>query len=98
MATTPKMVRVLGNGAVPSPSDVRQRLGIEADDVVSVVEPADGLPIASRDLSLPRALDPMAEAPRGQNVPLENLVESAREERAKLVREQSGLDPATGPV
>lgn len=98
MATTPRMVRVLSDGQVPLPDDVRQRLGIRAGNVVSVLETADGILITSREVAVHRALDRMGDALREQNLSLEDLIESGREERAKLVREEYGLDPDAGPA
>lgn len=98
MAATPRMVRVLANGQVPLPDDVRQRLGIEAGDVVSVQETADGILITSQEVAVHRALDRLGDALREQSLSLDDLVESGREERAKLVREQYGIDPDAGPA
>lgn len=98
MATSPRMVRILANGQVPLPDGVRQRLGIREGDVVSVRETADGILITSREVAVHRALDRMGDALREQNLSLDDLIESGREERAKLVREEYGLDPDTGPA
>lgn len=98
MATRPRMVRVLANGEIPLPDDVRQRLGIQAGDVVSVLETADGIVLTSREVAVHRALDRMGGELREQNLSLEDLIGSGREERAELVHEQYGLDPDTGPA
>lgn len=98
MAVKPRLVRVLENGQVALPDDVRRRYGVEVGDLVSVLETANGILITSREVAVSQALDSMGDALRDEGLSLEDLIESGREERAKLVREQYGLDPDAGPA
>ena len=98
MAVEPKLVRVWNKGQVTLPAELRQRLGIEKGDLVAVVETPEGSLISPRDDPFIRALDQIGAALRERNVTLEELIESGREERAKIIREQYNLDTDDDPV
>lgn len=93
MATTQKLVRVQEKGQVTLPADIRRRLGIERGDLVAIVETPDGILITPQEVLATQALDRIGVALRETGLTLEDLIESGREIRGELIREQYGIDP-----
>lgn len=93
MTTRQKLVRVQEKGQVTLPADVRRRLGIERGDLVAIIETPDGILITPQEVLATRALDRIGEALRGSGLTLEELIESGRDIRGELVRDQYGIEP-----
>ena len=86
-----RLVRVQEKGQVTLPAEVRKNLGLKKGDLVAVTETPEGVLITPQELLASRALDRISEALRSQGLTLEELIESGREERGKLIEEQYGI-------
>ncbi len=95
MSTAARLLRVDdegGDGTVTLPVDLREKLGLQRGDLVSVVETPDGLLLTSRRVAIERELAEVDAALREHGLSLDEVVESGREIRAELVKERYGLD------
>lgn len=88
-----KLVRVQEKGQVTLPSEVRERLGLKKGDLVSVVVTNEGILITPQQVVANDALDKLGLALREKGLSLEELIESGREIRGKMVKEKYGIDP-----
>lgn len=86
-----KLVRVQQKGQVTLPADVRKRLGIKKGDLVAVMDTDDGVLITPQEVIATRALDRIGEVLRGRRLSLDDMIESGREVRSRLIEEQYGL-------
>jgi len=87
----PKLVRVQEKGQVTLPADVRRRLGLKKGDLVSVTQTTEGILITPQEVLAMKALDQIGEALRAKGLTLEELIESGREIRGKLIEEEYGI-------
>ena len=87
----PKLVRVQEKGQVTLPADVRRNLGLKKGDFVSVAETDDGILITPQEVLAMQALDQIGEALRAKGLTLEELIESGREIRGKVIDEEDGI-------
>lgn len=97
-----KLVRVQEKGQVTLPAEIRRKLRIEKGDLVAVIETPEGVLIAPQEVVAARALDRVGEVLREQGLSLEELIESGREERSRLIegrgnRHPTGRDPYIDP-
>jgi antitoxin PrlF len=90
MAVARKFVRIQEKGQVTLPADIRKRLGLKKGDLVAVVETAGGVLITPQEVVATRALAEIGKALRKQGLTLEDMIESGREIREELYREQYG--------
>lgn len=84
------LVRVQEKGQVTLPADVRKRLGLKKGDLVAVVETPEGVLITPQEVVATRALAEIGKALKEQGLTLEEMIESGREIREELFREQYG--------
>jgi AbrB family looped-hinge helix DNA binding protein len=84
------LVRIQEKGQVTLPADIRKRLGLKKGDLVAVVETSEGVLIAPQEVVATRGLAEIGEALREQGLSLEDMIESGREIREDLFREQYG--------
>jgi AbrB family looped-hinge helix DNA binding protein len=89
---TQRLVRVQEKGQVTLPSDLRKKLGLKKGDLVAISETAEGILIAPQEIIASKALNEIGAILREQGLSLEDLIDSGREERAKLIREQYDID------
>ena len=75
-------------GQVTLPADVRKRLGIKKGDLVAFVETPEGVLITPQELVATKALADIGKALKEQGLSLEDMIESGREIREELFREQ----------
>ena len=94
MAATAKrrLVRVEVDGQVTLPTDVRGKLALKRGDLISVVETDDGLLLTPETLIAARDIDRTDAEFRAQGLSLDDLIDSGREIRGELIKEQYGLD------
>jgi AbrB family looped-hinge helix DNA binding protein len=90
MAADVKLVRMQDKGQLTLPAEMRKRLGFKKGDYVAVEETPDGVLITSRAIAAIRALDEIGEALKEKGLTLEDMIESGREIREELYREQYG--------
>ena len=87
-----RLVRVEVDGQVTLPADVRGKLGLKRGHLVSVVETEDGLLLTSETLIAARDIDRTEAELRAQGLSLDELIDSGRQIRGDLIKEQYGLD------
>ena len=94
MAATVKrrLVRVEVDGQVTLPAEVRRKLGIRRGDLISVVETEDGLLLTPETHIAARDIDRTEAELRAQGLSLDDVIESGREIRGELIKDQYGLD------
>ncbi len=90
----PKLVRIQEKGQVTLPADVRRTLGLKKGDLVAVTQTADGILITPQEVLAMKALDRIGEALREKGITLDDLIESGREIRGKLIEEEYGIKSA----
>lgn len=94
MTRTRKLVRMREKGQVPLPADVRRKLGLKKGDWVAVIETAEGVLLTPKEWVAFKALDRIGEVLQAEGVTLDELIESGREQRGKLLTSQYGLRSA----
>lgn len=87
-AVTRHLVRVQEKSQVTLPADVRRRLHLKKGDLVAVEETAQGILITPQEAVAVQALDRLGALLREQGITFDELLESGREIRGELVREQ----------
>ncbi len=87
-----RLVRVQEKGQVTLPAEVRKKLGLKKGDLVAVTETPDGVLITPQQVVAAKALDQIGAALREKGLSLEDIIESGRTERGRLIREQYGID------
>lgn len=92
--TERKLVRVQEKGQVTLPTEMRKRLGLKKGDMVIVIETDGGVLITPQQVLATRALDRIGSVLREQGLSLEELMDSGREERAAILKERYGIEPA----
>jgi AbrB family looped-hinge helix DNA binding protein len=90
--TQRRLVRVQEKGQVTLPSDLRKKLGLKKGDIVLITETSDGILISPQEVITTKALDEIGAILKEQGLSLEELIESGRDERGLLIREQSDLN------
>jgi antitoxin PrlF len=90
VAAERKLVRIQEKGQVTLPADIRKRLGLKKGDLVAVKETPEGVLITPQGVLALRALDEIGKALKEQGITLEDMIESGREIREELYREQYG--------
>lgn len=86
-----KLVRVQEKGQVTLPSQVRERLGLKKGDLVAVMETDEGVLISPQEIVATKALDRIGQVLKEKGLSLEELIESGRDIRGKMVEEKYGL-------
>jgi AbrB family looped-hinge helix DNA binding protein len=86
-----RLVRVQEKGQITLPQEIRRRLGLKKGDLVAVSETEDGVLITPQEAIATRALDRINEALREKGLTLEQLIESGREHRGRILEERYGL-------
>ncbi len=87
-----KLVRVQDKGQVTLPAEVRRALGLKKGDLVAVTQTEDGALITPQKVLALKALDRVGAILRAQGVSLEEMIESGREIRGQLIKEEYGID------
>lgn len=82
------LVRIQEKGQVTLPADVRKRLGLKKGDLVAVVETPEGVLITPQEVVAAKALAEIGKVLKEQGIALEDIIESGREIREELFREQ----------
>ena len=91
MAISQKYSRVQKKGQVTIPAEMRDKLGLKEGDLVAFIETDDGILISPQEVLALRALDRIGAALKEQGISLDELIESGREERSKIIKEKYDL-------
>lgn len=86
-----KLVRVQQKGQVTLPVEVREKLGLKKGDLVSVEQAFNGILIIPQQVVAMEALDRIGAELTKKGLTLEELIESGREERGKIIERRYGL-------
>ncbi len=86
-----KLVRVQEKGQVTLPADIRRNLNLKKGDLVAVTQTEDGVLITPQGVLANKTLDKIGQLLREQGLTLDDLIESGREERGKIVAEKYGI-------
>jgi AbrB family looped-hinge helix DNA binding protein len=88
-----KLVRIQEKGQVTLPADVRRKLGLKKGDLVAVQATEEGVLITPQEVLAMRTLDRIGEALKKRGLSLEDLVDSGREIRGQIAREEHDVSP-----
>lgn len=80
-----KLVRVQQKGQVTLPTGVRKKMGIKKGDLVAVMETEEGILITPQEIIAAKLLDRMGKALKAKGLTLEELIDSGRTERGRLI-------------
>ena len=90
-ARATRLVRIREKGQVTIPASARKRLGLKEGDLVAVTETPDGVLISPQASVAIQALDEIGALLREHGITLEEMIESGREERGRLIEETYGI-------
>ena len=82
-----KLSKVQEKGQVTIPVEIRKKWNLEKGDLVAFVETEQGVMISPREVVAMEALDRVGEALKERGINLEELIESGREIRGRLLEE-----------
>lgn len=88
-----KLSTVQEKGQVTIPAEIRSNLGLKKGDVVAFVETDQGVLISPQEVIATAALDQIRQVLRAKGLTLEELMDSGREMRGELLKEEYGLNP-----
>ena len=88
---TAKLSTVQEKGQVTIPAEIRGKLGLKNGDLVALVETDQGALISPQEVIVTAALDRMGRVLKEKGLSLEQMVESGREIRGTLLKEEYGL-------
>jgi AbrB family looped-hinge helix DNA binding protein len=83
-----RLIRVQERGQVTLPADVRRKLGLKRGDLVAVLDTPEGVLITPQEVLAAKALDRIGEVLKEQGLSIEELIESGREERSRIIEER----------
>jgi antitoxin PrlF len=87
-----KLSVVQEKGQVTIPAEIRKKLGLKKGDLVAFVETEQGVLLSPQEVIASEALDQVGRILREKGLTLEELMESGREIRGKLVEEEYGSE------
>ena len=88
-----KLSIVQEKGQVTIPAEIRKKLGLKKGDYVAFVETDQGVLISPQEIVAQEALEEIGQILKEKGLTLEELIESGREIRGNLIREEYGIDP-----
>jgi AbrB family looped-hinge helix DNA binding protein len=91
MSEAVRLAVVQKRGQITIPIDLRRKMGIEEGGIVAFVETEDGLLLSPRKALALDALNRIEQALGEQGITLDDLIESGREIRGQLLKEEYGL-------
>ena len=95
MALSQRYSRVQKKGQVTIPVEMRDKLGLKEGDLVAFIETDEGILISRQEVLAMRALDRIGAVLKEQGISLDELMESGRDERGKIIKEKYGLSAAS---
>jgi len=82
---TLKLSAVQEKGQITIPAEIRRKWGLRKGDLVAFVETEAGVVISPQEVIAMEALDQIGQILREKGVTLEELIESGREMRGKIL-------------
>ena len=86
-----RLATVQKRGQVTIPIELRRKFGIEEGGIVAFSEAEEGILISPREVLAMGALDRIGEVLKKRGITLGELIESGREVRGRIVKEEYGL-------
>ena len=86
-----KLSVVQEKGQVTIPAEIRRKWGLKKGDLVAFIETEQGVLISPQEIIAMDALDRIGEVLQEKGLTLEELMESGREIRGKLLEKEYGL-------
>ena len=86
-----QIVRVQEKGQVTIPLEIRQKLNLKKGDLVTFIETPEGVLIRPVEVLVGNTLDEIGRALKEKGITLEELLESARQTRGKIINEEYQL-------
>jgi len=83
---------VQAKGQVTIPREIRTKLNLKQGDRVVFIETKSGVVIQPAEVVVSNALNQIGKELKSKGVTLEQLIESGREIRGKLLKEEYGLE------
>jgi len=83
---------VQAKGQVTIPREIRKKLNLKQGDRVVFIETKSGVVIQPAEVVVSNALNQIGKELKSKGVTLEQLIESGREIRGKLLKEEYGLE------
>lgn len=87
-----KLSAVQEKGQVTIPAEIRSKLGLKKGDLVAFVETDQGVLISPQEVVATAALDRVGRILKEKGLSLEEMMESGREIRGTLLKEEYGLN------
>jgi AbrB family looped-hinge helix DNA binding protein len=78
-------------GQITIPAEIRRKWGLRKGDLVAFVETEAGVVISPQEVIAMEALNQIGQILREKGVTIEELIESGREIRGKILEEEYGL-------
>ena len=91
-----KLSKVQAKGQVTIPAEIREKLGLEKGDLVAFIETEHGVLISPQEVVAMDALDQIGQALKERGIDLQEMIESGREIRGQLLKEEYDLDAEDG--
>lgn len=91
-----KLSTVQEKGQITIPAEIRRKWRLKKGDLVAFVETERGVIISPQEVIAMEALDRIGRTLREKGFTLEELIESGREIRGKLLEEEYGLRAEEG--
>lgn len=92
MAMALKLSKVQKKGQVTIPIEIRENLGIQEGDLMAFIQTEDGVLMSPQSVVAMGSLDQIGQTLREQGITIEELIESGRDIRGELIKEQYGLE------
>ncbi len=93
---TLKLSAVQEKGQITIPAEIRRKWGLKKGDLVAFVETEQGVVISPQEVIAMGAFDQIGQILREKGLTLEELIESGREIRGKILEEKYGLKTEEG--
>jgi AbrB family looped-hinge helix DNA binding protein len=88
-----KMSMVQERGQVTIPKEIREKAGLKKGDLVSFEVTKQGILISPQEVVAAEALEKIGEILKENHLTIEQLMESGREIRGRIVKRRYRLDP-----
>jgi AbrB family looped-hinge helix DNA binding protein len=90
--TAMRRLKVVEDGQIPLPEEVRQRLGLKKGTVVEITETHEGVLISTHEQRLDSEIAELDAALEEYGITFDELIESGREMRGEIAKELYGID------
>lgn len=93
MEVPKKTYLIQERGQVTLPAGLRKKFGLKKGDPIVFRETEEGILISSKETQVMKLLDELGEKLRDEDISLEELMESGRDIRGRLLQSMYDLEP-----